>query len=117
MSGLFPVAGQNVYLISPPFFESVSYTSPLTGKKATIRCTNFDPTYERIYIQSATLNGKPYSKNWVTHKLFTEGWTLELTLGSEESDWGSKEEDLPPSTSSGGSQMMERGYRGRMGML
>lgn len=112
MSGLFPVAGQNVYLISPPFFESVSYTSPLTGKMATIRCTNFDPRYKAIYIQNATLNGQEYTKSWITHELFTEGWTLELTLGTGESDWGTKEEDLPPSTSSGGGDATSDGYQG-----
>lgn len=111
MSGLFPVAGQNVYLISAPFFESVRYTSLLTGKVAEVRCRNFDPGYERIYIQNATLNGEVYSRNWITHEFFTEGGTLELTLGATESDWGTKEEDLPPSSSSGG-QGMGGGYGG-----
>ena len=108
MSGLFPVAGQNVYLIIPPFFESVSYTSPLTGKTATIKNINFDPEYKNIYIQSAKLNGKRYTKNWVGHELFLEGMTLELTLGSIESDWGTKDADLPPSTSAG---HVERRYQ------
>ena len=102
MSGLFPVAGQNVYLISPPFFESVSYKNAITGKTATIRNVNFDPTYKNIYVKSAKLNGKRYTKNWIGHELFTEGMTLELTLGSSESDWGTRDEDLPPSTSPGG---------------
>ena len=31
MMGLFPNPGQNVYLITAPFFESVQITSPLTG--------------------------------------------------------------------------------------
>lgn len=102
MSGLFPVAGQNVYLIIPPFFESVSYTSPITGKTATIKNVNFDPDYKNIYIQSAKLNGETYTKNWIGHELFLEGMTLELTLGDSESDWGTRDEDLPPSTSAGG---------------
>ena len=99
MSGLFPVAGQNVYLIIPPFFESVSYTNRITGKTATIRNINFDPEYNHIYIQSAKLNGQPYTKSWIGHELFLEGMTLELTLGSQESDWGTADVDLPPSTS------------------
>jgi putative alpha-1,2-mannosidase len=107
MSGLFPVAGQNVYLIIPPFFESVSYKNAITGKTATIRNINFDPEYNNIYIQSATLNGKPYTKSWIGHELFLEGMTLELTLRSEESDWGTRDEDLPPSTSPGGSGSYE----------
>ncbi|KAK5121918.1 hypothetical protein LTR85_004490 [Meristemomyces frigidus] len=57
MSGIFPVAEQNVYLQNPPFFERVSYTSPLTNNTATMSDVNFEPTYERIYIQNATLDG------------------------------------------------------------
>ncbi|KAL2166173.1 hypothetical protein VTG60DRAFT_3156 [Thermothelomyces hinnuleus] len=97
MMGLFPNPGQNVYLITPPFFESVNITHPLTHKTARVRNVNFDPTYEAIYIQSATLDGKPYTKNWVDHSFFTEGKELVLTLGRNESAWGTKVEDLPPS--------------------
>ncbi|GIZ47864.1 hypothetical protein CKM354_001094400 [Cercospora kikuchii] len=102
MSGLFPVAGQNVYLITPPFFEFVGWTSPVTGKTATIRNVNFDVEYENIYIQSAKLDGEEYARSWIGHEFFLEGGVLELTLGSQESDWGTREEDLPPSASSGG---------------
>lgn len=95
--GLFPNPGQNVYLITPPYFVSVKITNPITGKTATIRNVNFDPTYEAIFIQSATLDGKPYTKNWVDHSFFTEGKELVLTLGRNESTWGTKVADLPPS--------------------
>jgi putative alpha-1,2-mannosidase len=63
MIGLFPNPGQDVYLIIPPYFESVSITSQVTGNTATIRNVNFDPSYTDIFIQSATLDGQPYSKN------------------------------------------------------
>jgi putative alpha-1,2-mannosidase len=101
MSGLFPNAGQNVYLITPPFFESVSFTHPVTGKTATIRNKNFDPTYTTVYIQSATLNGKKYTKNWIDHSFFLNGGTLELALGKNESAWGTSPQDAPPSTGLG----------------
>ncbi|RYC66077.1 hypothetical protein CHU98_g168 [Xylaria longipes] len=97
MMGLFPNPGQDVYLITPPFFESINITSPVTGKTATIRAVNFDPTYAAIYIQSATLNGEPYTKNWIDHSFFTEGKELVLTLGTNESSWGTAVKDLPPS--------------------
>lgn len=73
---------------------------------ATIRNLNFDKEYKNIYIHKATLNGKPYNKNWIGHEFFTQGWTLELTLGPTESDWGTKEEDLPPSLSTGNMEML-----------
>ncbi|QSZ33880.1 hypothetical protein DSL72_005454 [Monilinia vaccinii-corymbosi] len=97
MMGLFPNPGQNVYLIIPPYFESVSITSPLTNKTATIRNVNFDPSYKNIYIQSATLNGEPYTQNWIDHSFFLEGKELVLVLGEKESAWGTRVSDLPPS--------------------
>jgi putative alpha-1,2-mannosidase len=97
MMGLFPNPGQDVYLITPPFFENVSITHPLTGKTATIRNVNFDPSYTDIYIQSATLDGVGYAKNWIDHGFFTEGKELVLTLGRNESTWGTRVQDLPPS--------------------
>jgi putative alpha-1,2-mannosidase len=97
MMGIFPNAGQDVYFITPPFFESVSIRSGQTGKTATIRNVNFDPGYKNIYIQSATLNGKPYTKNWLKHSFFLHGGVLELTLGPVESAWGTRPEDVPPS--------------------
>ncbi|OMP83083.1 putative glycosidase [Diplodia seriata] len=101
MMGFFPQAGQDIYFITPPFFAEVNVTSPVTGKTATVRNVNFDPAYEAIYIQSATLNGEQYTKNWFTHSFFLDGGVLELTLGRNESDWGTKDEDLPPSASTG----------------
>ncbi|KAL3480777.1 glycosyl hydrolase family 92-domain-containing protein [Aspergillus californicus] len=99
MMGLFPVHGQDVYLITPPFFKEVSIRNAVTGNVATIRNTNFDPSYKSIYIQSATRDGKPWTKNWISHDFFAEGGVLELELGPTESDWGTRIEDLPPSMS------------------
>lgn len=97
MMGLFPNPGQDVYLITAPFFPSVNITHPITGRTATIRNVNFDPSYGAIYIQSATLDGEPYTKSWVDHSFFTEGKELVLTLGTAESAWGTQVADLPPS--------------------
>ncbi|KAI4714481.1 hypothetical protein J4E89_000161 [Alternaria sp. Ai002NY15] len=101
MLGLFPNPGQNVYFIIPPFFPTVSIANKLTNATATIRNTNFDKEYKNIYVQSAKLNGEVYTKNWIGHDFFTQGWTLELVLGDTESDWGTKKEDRPPSMSDG----------------
>lgn len=94
--GLFPVAGQNVYLISPPFVEEISIKHPVTGKTATVRNIGFDASYKNIYVQSAKVNGKPWTKSWIGHEFFTEGWTLELVLGAKESKWGTALKDRPP---------------------
>lgn len=97
MMGLWPVSGQDVYLITPPYFAEVSVVSGQTGKRATVRNVNFDAGYENIYIQSATLDGRPYEKNWITHEFWLGGGVLELTLGKSESRWGTRGQDLPPS--------------------
>jgi putative alpha-1,2-mannosidase len=102
MMGLFPVHGQDVYLITPPFFKEVSIRNQVTGKVATVRNTNFDPSYKAIYIQSAKRDGRPWTKNWISHDFFIEGGVLELKLGAAESTWGTRVEDLPPSMSSQG---------------
>lgn len=99
MMGLFPNPGQDVYFITPPYFPAVNITHPITGRTSTIRNVNFDPSYKAIYIQSATLNGEPYTKNWIDHSFFTEGKELVLTLGLNESSWGTAVADLPPSLS------------------
>ncbi|KAJ5140150.1 secreted glycosidase, partial [Penicillium atrosanguineum] len=117
MMGLFPNPGQSVYLLTVPFFESVSIVSPITGKTATLRVTNWDKfnslnnTGGTGFIQSATLNGQPYTKNWVSHDFFTEGQDLVLVLGKNESTWGTQPEDLPPSLSDS-SDILARGMDG-----
>ena len=97
MMGLWPVSGQNVYLITPPFFREVKVTNGLTGKTATIKCNGFGGG--NVYSQSALLDGKPWTKSWLTHEFYLNGSTLELTLGPNESKWGTAMEDLPPSLS------------------
>ncbi|KAA1467436.1 alpha-1,2-mannosidase, putative subfamily [Dentipellis sp. KUC8613] len=99
--GIYPVAGQAVYLISTPLFPSITITNPATGTTAHIKAVNFDNATTNKYVQHATLNGKPYTRNWISHDIFVKGGTLELTLGPQPSSWGTKPEDLPPSISTG----------------
>lgn len=103
MMGLWPMSGQDVYLINPPFFKEVNITNPLTGNTATVRNINFDgSTYGNIYVQSATLDGVAYNKSWIAHSFFRDGGVLELTLAANESTWGTGDDALPPSLSTGG---------------
>ncbi|KAA1467905.1 alpha-1,2-mannosidase, putative subfamily [Dentipellis sp. KUC8613] len=99
--GIYPVAGQAVYLISTPLYPSISITNQITGTTAHIKVLNFDGASTNKYIQHATLNGKPYNKNWLSHDIFVKGGTLVLTVGPKPSTWGTRPEDLPPSISTG----------------
>jgi putative alpha-1,2-mannosidase len=50
------------------------------------------------YIQSATLNDKPWSKPWFSHADIADGGTLVLEMGDHPNlMWGSRPEDAPPS--------------------
>lgn len=120
MMGLFPNPGQSVYLITVPFFKSVSIKSPLTGKTATVQVTNWDKFNSLNntagsggtgFIQSASLNGKPYTRSWLDHDFFTEGKELVLTLSGQESNWGTASEDRPPSLEESSPEVQEREWR------
>lgn len=88
--GLFPVAGQNVYLIGVPLFSGVQF-KPQGGKGLTITTKGTGPC-----VQKATLNGKPLNRAWLTHQELTSGGILELSLGTQASGWASTAENLPP---------------------
>ncbi|CAK5267312.1 unnamed protein product [Mycena citricolor] len=99
--GFYPVAGQDTYLLSRPHFPQTKIRNQLTGNVATITAQGLSAT--NIYIQSATLNGKSYTKNWISHQLFLDGGELILVMGaSKDSTWGTGQQDLPMSLSTGG---------------
>lgn len=99
MLGIWPVPGQTVYLLNPPFFKEVSIKSSITGKTATIRNVNFDPTYNSTFIQSVKRDGKTWTNNWIGHDFFENGGLIEITVGPIESNWGTRPQDCPPSMS------------------
>lgn len=109
MMGLFPVPGQDVYLIVSPFFEEIcvdysgSVVSASSGGNGNgTEAKGNGKSCVRVsgkggYIQRATLDGEVYTRNWIGHDFFVRGRLLELVLGEEESDWGTDEKDIPPS--------------------
>ncbi|ADV81861.1 GH92 family glycosyl hydrolase [Terriglobus saanensis] len=85
--GLFPIAGQDVYLISTPSIPDASLSLG-NGKKLRILSKNLDPDGLNRYVQSATLNGVDLPNSWFRHAQIKDGATLILTMGSAPSDWG-----------------------------
>ncbi|KAK7050601.1 glycoside hydrolase family 92 protein [Favolaschia claudopus] len=103
--GLYPVAGQNTYLISRPYFPKITIHNRATSESATTVTTILASglSAQNKYIQSATLNGEAYTRNWIPHEVFSKGGNLTLVMGaSRESTWGTGEGDLPMSLSMGG---------------
>jgi predicted alpha-1,2-mannosidase len=94
--GLFPVAGQDVYLISTPSIPDASLTLG-NGKKLHIVAKNLDGNGLNRYVQSATLNGVDLPNTWFRHDQIKDGATLVLTMGSAPSQWGKA--TPPPSMS------------------
>lgn len=90
-AGFHPVCpGDNRYeLFSPLFKKATIQLDPIyaSGGKFTIVAKNNSPA--NYYIQSAKLNGKSYSKCWISHSDIVKGGLLELVMGDQPNmNWG-----------------------------
>ncbi len=96
--GFYPVTpGSPYYAIGSPLFGHAIIDLG-NGKTFTVEARN--NSHENKYIQSATLNGKPLKKTWLSHKEITDGGIVSFEMGPEPNkNWGSGPEDAPPSMS------------------
>jgi predicted alpha-1,2-mannosidase len=85
--GLFPVAGQDVYLISTPSVPEASLALG-NGRKLRIVAKNLDGDGLNRYVQSVTLNGVDLPNSWFRHAQIKDGATLVMTMGPAPSSWG-----------------------------
>lgn len=95
--GLFPNAGQDVWLINAPLFPK---TVVHLGNGATLTIVADGLSETKLNVQSATLNGKPLTRAWLHDAEIRKGGELRLVMAHDPSDWGTKE--LPPSASGPG---------------
>ncbi|GAB6903443.1 GH92 family glycosyl hydrolase [Kineosporia succinea] len=103
--GLFPVAGQDLFLLHPPAFpHSVTQfsagelTVETSGHTETpISSDGLDAEPPVQYLQSATLDGKPLDGPHIPAHVLHRGGRLHLHLGAEPSSWGGSAR--PPSLS------------------
>jgi len=63
------------------------------GKTFTVEAD--DNSAENIYIQSAKLNGKPYTKSYIMYQDIVKGGKLELEMGPKPSEWGTQTKNRP----------------------
>ena len=96
--GFYPVCpGIPAYQIGSPVVDRLEL-SLANGKTFTLIAENNSP--ENVYIQSAELNGQPYTKCWISHDDIMDGGTLVLRMGSRPNrKWGASAEDILPSVS------------------
>lgn len=94
--GFYPVTpGMPVYNIGSPIFDQVKIDLG-NGKFFEVEAINNSD--ENKYIQSATLNGKPWDKPWFSHADLIAGGKLVLQMGPKANrNWGSSVNDAPPS--------------------
>jgi predicted alpha-1,2-mannosidase len=94
--GFYPVdPSSDVYLLTSPIFSNVKLQMG-SGKVLEIVARNNSAT--NLYIQSATLNGRPWTKPWFRHSDVKDGARLVLTMGAKPNrSWGSNRADAPPS--------------------
>lgn len=99
--GFYPVApGIPVYTLGSPLFGFVSLDTG-NGKRFTITAKN--NSTENKYIQSATLNGRPLTRTWISHTEIIAGGELVFEMGPEPNKkWGSGNDDIPPSMTPSG---------------
>ncbi|MFZ4543849.1 MAG: GH92 family glycosyl hydrolase [Saprospiraceae bacterium] len=91
--GFYPVnpcGGQ--YVIGTPRFPSLKINLE-NGKIFGIKAINLSDV--NFYIQSATLNGLPLQRSWISHEEIMNGGELVFTMGNKPSTWATKKEEWP----------------------
>lgn len=96
--GFYPVCpGTDEYIIGSPLFKTVTLNLE-NGKKVTI--SSDANNKENRYISSMKLNGKPYTKNYLTHAELLKGATVNFIMAEKPNmQRGINENDLPYSFS------------------
>jgi len=94
--GFYPVTpGSDIYVIGSPLFPKVTIHLE-NGKNFAIIAKNVN-TFN-FYIQSATLNGKPYGKSFIHHSDIMNGGELIFTMGNKPNKlWGNAPGNIPES--------------------
>jgi len=102
MSGWYVLSSLGFYQVNPsngifvfgtPFFDKATVN---VGNNKSFVITADKLTDKNIYIQSVKLNGKPYSKSYITYQDITGGGTLEFTMGeTPNKNFGAAPADRP----------------------
>ncbi|WP_433216903.1 GH92 family glycosyl hydrolase [Dactylosporangium sp. CS-047395] len=97
--GFYPARmGSTDYTIGAPLHPKATIALE-NGKSFTVSAPGVSDANR--YIQSATLNGVPYTRNYLTHADLLAGGTLAFVMGPNPSSWGTGSADIPPSLTSG----------------
>ncbi len=87
---------QPIYALGTPIFKEAKINLE-NGKSFVIQAANVSK--ENIYIQSATLDGKPHNKSFFNHEDLMRGGVLAFKMGTEPNKvFGSKTGEMPVSS-------------------
>lgn len=91
--GLFPVAGQDVFLIGSPIFDAARLR---LSNDAVFSITSAVNSPDRPYVAAATLNGEPIDRPFLRWSEIAAGGLLDLQMSEVPTGWPSSR---PPSAS------------------
>ena len=93
--GFYPVCpGSNQYVIGSPYLNKVTLNLE-NGKRVTISREG-----KGCYIQSMTIDGKPYNHNYLEHELLMQGCDIHFVMGdTPNTKRGTGKQDVPYSFS------------------
>ena len=96
--GFYPVCpGTDEYVLGTPYFKEMKLHLE-NGKTVTISAPNNGD--DKRYISSMTLNGKEYTKNYLTHQDLLNGASISYKMDAKPNQQrGTKEADFPYSFS------------------
>lgn len=96
--GFYPVTpATDQYVLGAPLFKKVTLTLE-NGKTVTINAANNSAANR--YVTNLTVNGKPYTNNWLSHKALQQGGVLNFDMSATPNKArGSKAADVPYSLS------------------
>ena len=99
--GFYPVdPARPEYIIGSPIFDDVAIR---LGNGKVFEIVAHNNSARNIYIQSATLNGKPWDKPWFSHRDIAGGAKLVFAMGpAPNQKWGAAVNAAPPSMSASG---------------
>lgn len=94
--GFYPVDPSSpAYILGSPLFEKVTMHM---GNSKDLVIEARGNSQQNLYIQSATLNGRPWNKPWFSHADIANGGTFVFQMGPRPNrSWGSALDAAPPS--------------------
>ena len=96
--GFYPLqVGSAEYAVGSPLFEKATVHLP-DGDLVVNAAGN---SVDNVYVQSLAVDGEPRTSTSLSQADLTGGTTLDFVMGPEPSDWGTGEDDAPPSLTEG----------------